>query len=121
MTVSAWHQICTLREDVRTGRLTLDEFAADLNGVRTSESPPVYREATLFFSRTYPTFRKNGWPTGPGIIESTIKIVGKRVKGTEKHWNIQGAEQTLQVVTHLMSDDGSWEASWQPHPVATRA
>jgi len=69
----------------------------------------------------YPTFRRNGWPIGSGIIESTIKIVGKRVKGTEKHWNVQGAEQTLQVVTHLLSDDGSWEASWQRVPHVRRA
>ena len=55
--IPPWHQLCTLREDVRTGRLTLDEFAADLNGVRTGEAPPVYREATMFFSRTYATFR----------------------------------------------------------------
>lgn len=52
-----WHQLCTLREDVRTGRLTMDEFAADLNGTRTGEAPAVYREATLFFDRTYPTYR----------------------------------------------------------------
>ncbi len=57
MASQPWHQLCTLREDVRTGRLTLDEFAADLNGVRTGEAPPVYREARMFFSRTYATFR----------------------------------------------------------------
>ena len=69
----------------------------------------------------YPTFRRNGWPIGSGIIESTIKVVGKRVKGTEKHWNLHGVEQTLQVVTHLMSDDGSWEAFWRPASEARRA
>lgn len=57
MAVSAWHQLCTLREDVRTGKLTLDEFAADLNGVRTGEAPAVYREPAMFFARTFPTYR----------------------------------------------------------------
>ena len=52
-----WHQLCTLRDDVRSGQLTMDEFAADLNGTRTGEAPAVYREATLFFDRTYPTYR----------------------------------------------------------------
>ncbi len=56
MTVAPWHQLCTLREDVRRGTLTLDEFAADLNGVRTGEARPVYREPGMFFDRTYPTF-----------------------------------------------------------------
>jgi len=69
----------------------------------------------------YPTFRAKGWPLGSGIVESAIKVVGKRVKGTEKHWNLHGAERTLQVVTHLMSDDGSWEAFWQHAPEARRA
>jgi len=31
MEVYPWHTLCTLRDDVRTGRLTLDEFAADLS------------------------------------------------------------------------------------------
>ena len=57
MNVQPWHKLCTLRADVRTGRLTLDEFAADLNGVRTGEAPPVYHEAPMIFSRTYSTFR----------------------------------------------------------------
>jgi len=69
----------------------------------------------------YPTFRRKGWPIGSGIIESTIKVVGKRMKGTEKHWTMQGAQHTLQVQTHLISDDGSWEAFWNSHTLAQRA
>lgn len=57
MAVSAWHQHCTLREDVRTGSLALAEFAADLNGVRTGDAPLVYRDPGMFFARTYPTYR----------------------------------------------------------------
>jgi len=30
-----WHQLCKIRDDVRTGSLTLDEFAANLHVVRT--------------------------------------------------------------------------------------
>lgn len=57
MSVSPWHQLCTLREDVRSGTLTLAEFAADLNGVRTGDAPAVYRDPAMFFDRTYPTYR----------------------------------------------------------------
>lgn len=57
MTTQPWHQLCTLREDVRRGALTLAEFAADLNGVRTGQAPPVYRDPAVFFARTYPTYR----------------------------------------------------------------
>jgi hypothetical protein len=52
MTVAAWHQLCKLREDVRTGQLTLAELAADLNDVRTGSAPAVYREPAIFFDCT---------------------------------------------------------------------
>lgn len=48
MAVTSWHQLCALREDVQTGLLTLAEFAADLNGVRTGEAPAVYLEPEMF-------------------------------------------------------------------------
>jgi hypothetical protein len=67
----------------------------------------------------YPTFRQHGWPTGSSLIESTVKQVGKRVKGTEKFWSLPGAEQTLQVVACLDSDDGSWDRFWDGHPLTS--
>jgi len=66
----------------------------------------------------YPAFRKKGWPIGSGIVESTIKQLGKRVKGSEKHWNLSGAEATLQVMTHLISEDDSWDQFWRRCPLA---
>ena len=56
MSIPSWHHLNTLREDVRGGTLTLDEFAADLNAVRTGAAPAVYREPAEFFARTYPTY-----------------------------------------------------------------
>jgi hypothetical protein len=66
----------------------------------------------------YPRFRQNGWPIGSGIIESIIKQIGKRLKGSEKHWVISGAEATLQVMAHLISEDGSWHDFWKRCPLA---
>jgi hypothetical protein len=66
----------------------------------------------------YPTFRKKGWPIGSGIVESVIKQLGQRVKGTEKHWNLSGAEATLQVMAHLLSEDGAWDDFWKRCPLA---
>jgi hypothetical protein len=57
MSTQSWRQLCALRDDVRSGTLTLDEFAADLNAVRTGEAPAIYREPALFFARTFPTYR----------------------------------------------------------------
>lgn len=69
----------------------------------------------------YPTFRRNGWPMGSGIIEATVKQVAKRVKGTEKHWSMQGAEQTLQVVSQMISQDGRWDDFWRRCPMSQAA
>lgn len=57
MTTPAWHQLCILRDDVRTGKLTLAEFAADLNDARTGAAPEVYRDPGMFFDRTFATHR----------------------------------------------------------------
>jgi hypothetical protein len=96
MTVSAWHQLCTLREDVRTGRLTLDEFAADLNGVRTGESPPVYREATMFFSRTYPTFRMKQL-----VRDVLLRLAGEGGKPVQQLQVAYGGGKTHTLITLL--------------------
>lgn len=58
MQSAPWHQLCTLRDDVRSGELALAEFAADLNAVRTGDAPVVCGDAAMFFDRIYPTFRK---------------------------------------------------------------
>jgi hypothetical protein len=65
----------------------------------------------------YAAFRRRGWLTGSSIIESTVKQVGKRVQGTEKLWGLPGVEQTLQVLTHLIADDGAWNRFWDAHPL----
>jgi hypothetical protein len=69
----------------------------------------------------YAAFRRQGWPLGSGIVESTVKQVGLRVKGSEKHWAVPGVESTLQVVTHLLADDGAWDRFWKRHPLCKAA
>jgi hypothetical protein len=55
MPIPAWHERCTLRDDVRSGRLELFEFAADLNLVRQQKAPPIYQDPAAFFARTHPS------------------------------------------------------------------
>ena len=69
----------------------------------------------------YPGFRRRGWPLASAQTESTIKQVGKRVKGSEKHWSMDGVEQTLQVTAHLISNDGTWQSFWNRHAWARHA
>ena len=51
-----WREVVSLREDLRTGELSLKIFAADLYDVVMREGPRVYYDPALFFSLTYPTY-----------------------------------------------------------------
>jgi hypothetical protein len=54
----------------------------------------------------YPEYRRAGLPVTSSMVESLIKEVNYRVKGTEKFWdNPEGAEAILQVRAALLSDD----------------
>ena len=39
-----WHEVVKLRDDVRTGELSLATFAADLDQVVMGEAKPVYQD-----------------------------------------------------------------------------
>jgi predicted AAA+ superfamily ATPase len=55
-TVKSWTQIVRVREDVRTGQLSLQEFAADLfDVVNRTGKRPLYEDPERFFSLSYAT------------------------------------------------------------------
>ena len=59
----------------------------------------------------YPTYRRNDWQIGTGMIESTAKqLVGLRLKGPGMHWSEKGAL----AVTALRATDlnGYWNDFW---------
>lgn len=53
---SPWHKVVQLRDDVRSGELSLAVFAADLYDVVMEKAKPVYQRPDQFFALTYPTF-----------------------------------------------------------------
>lgn len=54
----------------------------------------------------YPAYRRQGLPVSTSMIESLIKEINYRVKGTEKFWNRpRGAEQVLQICAAALCDD----------------
>jgi hypothetical protein len=58
----------------------------------------------------YPRYRQMGLPVTSAAVESLIKEVNYRVKGTEKFWNHpEGAESILQVRAAMLSDDDRLE------------
>jgi hypothetical protein len=54
----------------------------------------------------YAEYRRQGLPVTSSMVESLIKEMNYRVKGTEKFWdNPEGAEAILQVRAAILSDD----------------
>jgi hypothetical protein len=69
----------------------------------------------------YPEYRRLGLPVSSAPVESTIKQINRRVKGSEKFWLTDGAEAILQLRAAQLSDDGRWARNWQrprPHRAA---
>ena len=60
----------------------------------------------------YHEYRRLGLPITSSHIESTIKQVNRRMKGTEKFWD-QGAEPLLQLVAGQLSETNRLDRFWR--------
>jgi hypothetical protein len=61
----------------------------------------------------YPEYRRLGLPISSAPVESTIKQINRRMKGTEKFWLKGGAEALLQVRAAYLSEDDRVERNWK--------
>jgi hypothetical protein len=61
----------------------------------------------------YDEYRRQGLPITSSLMESVVKQINRRVKGTEKFWSEGGAEAILQLRADQLSDDQPLEAFWQ--------
>jgi hypothetical protein len=61
----------------------------------------------------YDQYRCQGLPLTSSHMESLMKQINQRVKGTEKFWCEAGAEAILQLRADLLSDDRPLDAFWQ--------
>jgi hypothetical protein len=92
-------------------------------GVPTKEakegSPAVVLKEALTFlvnhqgQMKYPAYRRQGLPITSSHVESEIKRINQRVKGTEKFWSEDGAEWILQLRADYLSDDKPMQAFWE--------
>jgi hypothetical protein len=60
----------------------------------------------------YPDYRKQGLAITSCHIESTIKQLNYRVKGSEMFWSEDGAEALLQLSADLLSDSCPLDTFW---------
>ena len=96
-----WHKVVQLRDDLKSGKLPLAIFAADLYDVIMGKAKPVYQDAEEFFALTYPTFN----------IRELVKDVIVRLKGQNEKAVRQleltyggGKTHTLITLYHLVND-----------------
>jgi len=61
----------------------------------------------------YDAYRKEGLPLMSSYVESVVKQINYRVKGTEKFWTEAGAEALLQLRADYLSDDEPLDGFWQ--------
>lgn len=60
----------------------------------------------------YPEYRKQGLPITSSHMESTIKELNFRIKGTEKFWSKEGGEDVLQLRADSLCDSDPLTAFW---------
>jgi hypothetical protein len=110
-------------------RALLEELRAA--STRCGQPPPdcaeedprrVLAEAVSYVSNNakrmdYPHYRRLGLPISSAAVESTIKQVNRRVKGSEKFWVSGGAEAMVQLRAAYLSEDDRADRYWaMPRP-----
>jgi hypothetical protein len=97
-----WHQVVRLREDVRSGALSLTEFAADLHDVMMQRGMrPIYEDPARFFALTFPTFSLRELAK-----DVVLRLAGKNTKAVRELDLTYGGGKTHTLITlrHLVHD-----------------
>ncbi|TWU39826.1 hypothetical protein Q31b_31410 [Novipirellula aureliae] len=94
------------------------ELGVPPSGASESDPKEIVRRSHVYYSNhrgrmNYPLYRRNGYPLTSSIMESTVKQVSRRVKGTEKFWSSEGGEAVLQLRGDYLSDSEPMNAHWQ--------
>ena len=100
----------------------LSGLRAALTAVKAKGPSAAERARTLEETLTYITnnrermdyaeYRRLGLPISSAPVESTIKQINRRVKGTEKFWLEAGVEAILQIRATQLSQDERWTTAW---------
>ena len=90
----------------------------------SATSPPTVVDRTLTYLRNhqdkmhYEEYRQQGLPITSSHVESVVKQINLRVKGTEKFWSEGGSEAVLQLRADYLSDGQPLEGFWQRRQAA---
>ena len=100
-----WHEVVELRDDLKTGELSLSIFAADLYDVVMQKGQrPVYEDPAEFFALTYPTYNLREL-----VKDVCLRLAGKSDKAYRKLSVNYGGGKTHTLITlrHLAHDPDS--------------
>ena len=100
-----WHRVVKLRDDVRTGELSLADFAADLHDVMMQRGArPIYEDPRRFFALTYPTFSLRELAR-----DVMLRLAGRNMKAVRQLELTYGGGKThtLVALRHLAHDPAS--------------
>lgn len=128
---AAWPQYVAWASAAWQGRI--GDVIQELAGYRQSLGPPpadadesdprrVLAESLTYLRNNqsrmdYPRYRRQGLPVTSALIESLVKEMNYRVKGTEKFWSDgPPGEAILQVRAALLSDDDRLAAHIRQRP-----
>ena len=97
-----WHEVVEVREDLRTGELSLSAFAADLYDVVMQKGQrPIYENPAEFFALTYPTYSLRML-----VGDVCMRLAGRTDKAYRRLSVDYGGGKTHTLITlrHLVSE-----------------
>jgi hypothetical protein len=97
-----WHKVVNLRDDLRTGELSLAVFAADLYDVKMQKGRrPIYEDPAQFFALTYPTYNLREL-----VKDVALRLAGKNEKAVRQLELTYGGGKTHTLITlyHLVNN-----------------
>ncbi len=97
-----WHEVVRLKDELRSGELSLAEFAADLHEVTLQRGQrPVYEEPEKFFALTYPTYALREL-----VKDVAARLAGKSDKAVRQLELTYGGGKTHTLITlyHLFRE-----------------
>jgi hypothetical protein len=116
MTACWQGQVSAVLEQLRTEWAGLQQRLGEATEKLPATDPREVLRRTIHYldnntgRMDYPRYRCRGLPVTSAPVESLIKEVNYRVKGTERFWNDpEGAEAILQVRAAVLSEDGRLE------------
>src|SRR5438105_12970542 len=97
-----WHEVVSIRDDLKSGELPLHMFAADLYEVMMQNGKrPIYEKPEEFFALTFPTHNLRNL-----VREVVLRLAGKNDKAVRQLELTYGGGNTHTLITmyHLTND-----------------